>query len=144
MAVVKSWRTRDARWLVDRVIDEPGIRYRIWYEGTRVGELPDDPGALCAWLAARHVDVAELALPADEDPLCEQPLRMAVVASRCQSWRALPSTVSRRAPTPDLVELTAPTHDVTDTSTHARRQMRAHPVSSEVLLSIAPPLIVAH
>ncbi len=59
----------DARWLVDRVTDEPGIGYRIWYQGTPVGNLPDDPGALRAWLAARHVDVTELiALPADEDP----------------------------------------------------------------------------
>ena len=71
LAVVKSWRTSDTRWLVDRVIDEPGISYRIWYQGTHVGEL-DDPGALRAWLAARHVDLAELiALPADEDPFCE-------------------------------------------------------------------------
>jgi hypothetical protein len=72
VAVVQSWRTPDARWLVDRVIDEPGISYRIWYQGTPVGDLPDDPGALRAWLAARHVDLAELiALPADEDPFCE-------------------------------------------------------------------------
>jgi hypothetical protein len=40
--------------------------------GHPVGDLPDDPGALRAWLAARHVDVATLiALPADEDPFCE-------------------------------------------------------------------------
>ena len=42
VAVVNSWRTPDGRWLVDRVIDEPGISYRIWYEGTPVGELPAD------------------------------------------------------------------------------------------------------
>jgi hypothetical protein len=30
VAVVQSWRTPDARWLVDRVIDEPGIGYRIY------------------------------------------------------------------------------------------------------------------
>ena len=54
------------------MIGEPGIGYRIWYEGTPVGDLPADPGGLSAWLAARHVDVAELvALPADEDPFCE-------------------------------------------------------------------------
>jgi hypothetical protein len=72
VAVVQSWRTPDARWLVDRVIDEPGIGYRIWYQGTPVGDLPDDPGTLRGWLAARHVEVAELvALPADEDPFGE-------------------------------------------------------------------------
>jgi hypothetical protein len=57
--VVESWRTPDGRWLVDRVIDEPGTGYRISSEGTPVGDLPADPAALSAWLPTRRVEVAE-------------------------------------------------------------------------------------
>ena len=67
----RSWRTPDTRWLVDRVVDEPGVGYRIWHDGELVGEVASDP-ALRDWLAARHVDVTQLvALAADEDPFCE-------------------------------------------------------------------------
>jgi hypothetical protein len=72
VAVNASWRTPDTRWLIDRVVDEPGVGYRIWYEGELVGEVAGDPAALSCWLAARDVDVAQLvALPAGEGPFCE-------------------------------------------------------------------------
>jgi hypothetical protein len=32
MAVLVSWRTADHRWLVDRVIEKPGVDYRVWEE----------------------------------------------------------------------------------------------------------------
>jgi hypothetical protein len=57
---------------VDRVVDEPDVTYRVWYEGTPVGELVGDAAALRAWLVDRHVDVNQLALLAEaEDPFCE-------------------------------------------------------------------------
>jgi hypothetical protein len=72
VAVEASWRTPDARWLVDRVVDEPGVGYRIWCEGELVGEVAGDPAALSGWLAARDVDVTQLvALATGEDPFCE-------------------------------------------------------------------------
>jgi hypothetical protein len=72
VAVDGSWRTPDNRWLVDRVVGEPGVAYRIWCDGEPVIELPGDRTALLSWLAARHVDVARLVpLGDDEDPFCE-------------------------------------------------------------------------
>ncbi len=72
VAVVDSWRTPDTRWLVDRVVDEPGAGYRIWYDGELVGELAGDRAALRDWLATRHVDATRLvALGEGEDPFCE-------------------------------------------------------------------------
>jgi hypothetical protein len=72
VAVDGSWRTPDTRWLVDRVIGEPGVGYRIWYEGELVGEMSGDPAALRDWLTALHIDVAQLVgLAEGEDPFCE-------------------------------------------------------------------------
>ncbi len=58
--VQRSWRTPDGRWLVDRVVGEPGVADRIWYEGEPSGEVAGDDVALHDWLAARHVDGADL------------------------------------------------------------------------------------
>jgi hypothetical protein len=33
MAVDTSWRSLDGRWLVDLVVDEPGVVARVWDEG---------------------------------------------------------------------------------------------------------------
>jgi hypothetical protein len=72
VAVVESWCTPDNLWLVDRVLDEPGVGYRIWYDGEPAGELAGDRAALRDWLAARHLDAIRLvALGEDEDPFCE-------------------------------------------------------------------------
>jgi hypothetical protein len=30
MAVDRCWRSRDRRWLVDQVVDELGVEYRVW------------------------------------------------------------------------------------------------------------------
>jgi hypothetical protein len=30
MAVDRTWRSADRRWLVDQVVDEPGVAYRVW------------------------------------------------------------------------------------------------------------------
>jgi hypothetical protein len=56
VAVDGSRRTPDNCWLVDRVVGELGVAYRIWCEG----EVAGDQGVLCDRLAARHVDVDRL------------------------------------------------------------------------------------
>jgi hypothetical protein len=39
VAVDRSWRSPDRRWLVDEIVDEPGVRFRIWdSEGAPVGD----------------------------------------------------------------------------------------------------------
>src|SRR5215475_12776333 len=43
MVVDRTWRSPDRRWLVDEVVDEPGLRYRVWdAEGAPVAEAVDD------------------------------------------------------------------------------------------------------
>jgi len=70
MAVDRSWRTPDNRWLVDEVVDEPGVGYRFWHDGEFAGEVANDQAALLDWLATHDIDVARLE-PASGDPFCE-------------------------------------------------------------------------
>lgn len=72
MAVDASWCTPDGTWLVDSIVDEPGVRYRIWYEGELAGEVSGRLTELDAWLADHGVEVSELvAVPDGWDPFCE-------------------------------------------------------------------------
>jgi hypothetical protein len=72
MAVDGTWRTSDGRWLVDRVVDEPGVGFRIWFDEELVGKLASDVAALRQWLAAQQVDIDELVqLDPEDDPYCE-------------------------------------------------------------------------
>jgi hypothetical protein len=73
MPTDQSWRTQDGRWLVDRVVGEPGVGYRLWDEGELAGERP--PGTLTdmtLWLRAIGLRPDEL-VPLDEvsDEWCE-------------------------------------------------------------------------
>jgi hypothetical protein len=73
MPTDQSWRTRDGRWLIDRVVGEPGVRYRLWDSGELGGERP--PGTLTdmtLWLRAIGLRPDELE-PLDEvsDEWCE-------------------------------------------------------------------------
>jgi hypothetical protein len=71
VAVDRSWRTPDRQWLVDEVVDEPGVGYRIWHEGEFADAIGRDPDGLRAWLAAHDIAVDELELAVDDDPFCE-------------------------------------------------------------------------
>jgi hypothetical protein len=71
MAVDRTWRSPDRRWLVDQVVEEPGVEYRVWdAEGLPAGEA-----ATYADLR-RLVDVLGIGLDTlervpTEDPWCE-------------------------------------------------------------------------
>jgi hypothetical protein len=72
VAVYRSWHTADGLYIIDRVVDEPGVAYRIWREGGPAGEIRDDLVALYRWLTERHVELRHLVpLAEDDDPFCE-------------------------------------------------------------------------
>lgn len=71
MAVDRTWRSVDRRYLVDQVVDEPGVQYRVWdAEGVPVGEVTglDELGRL---LVALGVDPAALQPVPTDDAWCE-------------------------------------------------------------------------
>jgi hypothetical protein len=71
MAVDRTWRSVDRRWLVDQLVDEPGVAYRVWdAEGAPVGEAatPADLGQLLDRLG---VDSDTLVRVPTDDPWCE-------------------------------------------------------------------------
>jgi hypothetical protein len=71
MAVDRTWRTPDRRCLVDQVVDEPGVHYRVWdAEGAPVAEVagPDELGRLLGGLG---VDPRQLVQVPTDDPWCE-------------------------------------------------------------------------
>lgn len=71
MVVDRTWRSADRRYLVDEVVEEPGVAYRIWdAEGLPLAEArsPDELGRL---LAALDVDQNRLEQVPTEDPWCE-------------------------------------------------------------------------
>jgi hypothetical protein len=39
MAVDRSWRSPEGRWVVDEVVDEPGVEYRLWDQGVLAAEV---------------------------------------------------------------------------------------------------------
>lgn len=71
MVVDRTWRSPDRRWLVDEVVDEPGVRYRVWdAEGAPVTEAIDD-GQLRRLLDDLGVNPDELQQVPITDPWCE-------------------------------------------------------------------------
>lgn len=71
MAVDRTWRSVDRRFLVDQVVDEPGVQYRVWdAEGAPVAEVarPEDLRRL---LDGFGVDSDTLQEVPTDDPWCE-------------------------------------------------------------------------
>ena len=69
--VDRTWRTRDRQWLIDEVVDEPGVAYRIWdAEGAPVAEVPG-PDALGRLLTAMGIDQRDLESVPVQDEWCE-------------------------------------------------------------------------
>lgn len=70
MAVDQTWRTRDRQWLIDQVVDEPGVAYRVWEaEGAPVAQVRSitEPPQL---LASLLFDPDELEPVPVQDPWC--------------------------------------------------------------------------
>jgi hypothetical protein len=71
MVVDRTWRSRDRRWLVDEVVDEPGVRYRVWEAvGAPVAGAVDDD-ELRRLLDDLDVNPDELQQVPITDPWCE-------------------------------------------------------------------------
>jgi hypothetical protein len=71
VAVDRTWRSPDRRWLVDEVVDEPGVAYRLWdAEGAPVGAAAN-PAELRWLLDALGVDSETLEQVPVADPWCE-------------------------------------------------------------------------
>jgi hypothetical protein len=71
MAVDRCWRSPDRCWLVDQVVDEPGVEYRVWdAEGKPVGAAAN-PAELRWLLEALGVDQDALEQVPVTDPWCE-------------------------------------------------------------------------
>jgi hypothetical protein len=59
MAVGRSWRSPEGRWVIDEVVDEPGVEYRLWDEGVLAAEVAS-PEELNHLLALVNVDPRKL------------------------------------------------------------------------------------
>ena len=59
MAVDRSWRSPEGRWIVEQVVDEPGVEYRLWDEGVLAAEVAS-PEELIRLLALVGVDPQRL------------------------------------------------------------------------------------
>lgn len=71
MAVDRTWRSVDRRWLVDEVVDEPGVAYRVWdAEGAPVATAAN-PSELHWLLDALGADQNTLQPVPVSDPWCE-------------------------------------------------------------------------
>lgn len=71
MVVDRTWRSVDRRWLVDQVMDEAGVEYRVWdAEGAPVAEVPG-PDELRRLLDKLAIDQDVLQQVPTEDPWCE-------------------------------------------------------------------------
>ena len=71
MAVDRTWRSVDRRYLVDQIVDEPGVQYRVWdAEGAPIGETAG-PAELARVLAGLGVDQDQLQRVPTDDPWCE-------------------------------------------------------------------------
>src|SRR5690242_11905548 len=69
MAVDRSWRSPEGRWIVDQVVDEPGVEYRLWDEGVLAAEVAS-PEDLHRLLALVNLDPNKLHR-INGDPWCE-------------------------------------------------------------------------
>jgi hypothetical protein len=71
MVVDRTCRSPDRRWLVDEVVDEPGVRYRVWdAEGAPIAEAVDDD-QLRRLLDDLDASTDELQHVPTTDPWCE-------------------------------------------------------------------------
>jgi hypothetical protein len=71
VAVERTWRSADRRYLVDQVLDEPGVEFRVWdAEGAPLAEAAG-PDQLRAVLVELGVDQDRLEPAPPEDPWCE-------------------------------------------------------------------------
>jgi hypothetical protein len=69
--VDRTWRSPDRRWLVDEVVDEPGVAYRVWdAEGAPIATAAN-PSELRWLLDALEVDHDALQPVPVSDPWCE-------------------------------------------------------------------------
>ena len=67
----RTWRSADRQWLVDQVMDEPGVAYRVWdAEGAPVASA-GNPAELQWLLDALGVDANTLQQVPVTDPWCE-------------------------------------------------------------------------
>jgi hypothetical protein len=75
MVVYRTWRSPGRRSLVDEIIDEPGVRFRIWdAEGAPVAEFVDD-GQLGRLPDDLDVDPDDLQQVPITDQWCKQQAR---------------------------------------------------------------------
>jgi hypothetical protein len=71
VAVDRSWRSPDRRWLVDQVVEEPGVHFRVWdAEGAPAADVSDLPELLRV-LGRLGVDPDDLQQVPVTDPWCE-------------------------------------------------------------------------
>ena len=71
VAVDRTWRSVDRRYLVDQVVDEPGVQYRVWdAEGAPVAEAAR-PEELWRLLDRLGVDSDALQEVPTDDAWCE-------------------------------------------------------------------------
>jgi hypothetical protein len=71
MAVDRTWRSADRRYLVDQVVDEPGVEYRVWdADGLPIADA-EGPVGLRRVLAALGIEPERLEPVPVDDPWCE-------------------------------------------------------------------------
>jgi hypothetical protein len=71
VAVDRTWRSADRRYLVDQVVEEPGVEFRVWdAEGAPLAEVAG-ADQLRAVLGELGVDQDGLESVPPEDPWCE-------------------------------------------------------------------------
>jgi len=71
VAVDRTWRSADRRWLVDEVVDEPGVAYRVWDAGGVPVAEAAGPNELRQLLEGLGVDQDRLVPVPVDDPWCE-------------------------------------------------------------------------
>jgi hypothetical protein len=71
VAVDRTWRSADRRYLVDQVVEEPGVQYRVWdAEGAPIADA-SGLADLRRLLDGLGVDQDRLEAVPPEDPWCE-------------------------------------------------------------------------
>jgi len=71
VAVDRAWRSADRRWLVDEIVDEPGVQFRVWDAGGAPVADVVDPAELRQVLERLGVDQDGLEQVPVTDPWCE-------------------------------------------------------------------------
>ena len=71
VAVDRAWRSADRRWLVDEIVDEPGVQFRLWdAQGAPVADAAG-PAQLHQLLERLGIDQDGLQQVPVTDPWCE-------------------------------------------------------------------------